>query len=54
MKEKNNIPRLIGLVGLLVGFAGTLISNYADHLELEQVVEKQINKRLNSNEDEEA
>jgi hypothetical protein len=54
MREKNNIPRLIGFVGLLVGFAGTIIGNYADHKDLEQVVEKKLNERLNNNEDEEA
>jgi hypothetical protein len=51
--KRFNVARIIGLVGAFVGLAGTLIGNYGDHLDLEQVVEEKLNERLGEKENEE-
>lgn len=50
--KKLNVARLIGVVGAAVGLMATLIGNYADHLDLEQVVDEKLDERLNQTEEE--
>jgi len=51
--KKENIFKLLSLVGMALGAVGTLLSSWADDKELDRLIDEKIDKRLTTNEEEE-
>lgn len=46
MDNKIDIVRIIGVVGMVLGGAASLLSGWANEKKMEQTVEKKVNKAL--------
>lgn len=46
MSKKIEWTKIIGLAGMVLGFAATAISNYATGKEQEKVIEEKVNEAL--------
>lgn len=53
MKQKFDVPKLIGLAGLALAGVATLIGNWAQERQMEQTIEEKVNEALAKREKEE-
>lgn len=53
MTNKKSIFRVISMIGMLVGAAGTLLSNWADDRELDMTIDEKIDEKLAARKNEE-
>lgn len=52
--KKESAFKLLSLIGMVLGTAGTLLSNWADDKELDRVIDEKLNERLAAHEIEES
>ena len=50
MNKKIEWTKIIGIAGMVLGFAATAISNYATSKEQEKVIEEKVNEALKEKE----
>lgn len=48
--KNNNIFKIVSLIGMGLGAAGTLLSNWADDKELDRVIDEKLDERLAAHE----
>ena len=53
MKKKADIFKLLSLVGMLLGAAGTLLTSWADGRELDETISQKIDEKLADRKNEE-
>lgn len=53
MRTKGNIFKLVSLIGMALGAAGTLLSSWADDKELNLIIDEKIDEKLAARESEE-
>ena len=46
--KKNNTGMILGLIAMVIGFIGPILSGYASNKQMEAAIEESINRRLNS------
>lgn len=46
--KKNNAGMYVGLIAMILGFIGTILSNWASNKQMESAIEESINKRLDA------
>lgn len=44
--NKTNIWRILGMAGMVVGFIGTVLQDYADDKDLDARIDEAVNKKL--------
>lgn len=45
--KKNNAGMYVGLLAMILGFIGTLLTGWANNKQMESAIEESINRRLN-------
>lgn len=48
MKKKNNAGLYVGLLAMILGFIGTILTGWANNKNMESAIEESINRRLNT------
>lgn len=54
MNNKMNLFKILGITGTVLGFAATLISDYANGKEQEKLIEEKIDEALAKREEKES
>lgn len=52
--KKENIFKLVSLLGMALGAMGTLLSSWADDKEIDRLIDEKLDERLQSEEEEES